>query len=96
MNLLFLFKLFMKKLFTPKLLLIVFWVVITVRSSAQQYPKYVVVFKDKNNSPYKLGKPIEYLSHKSIQRRLSYNIAIDSSDLPVNPSYISRCCLKVQ
>ncbi len=58
--------------------------------SQQQYTKYVVVFKNKNNSPYRLDKPLEYLSSKSIQRRKRYNIAIDSSDLPVNPSYISQ------
>ena len=57
---------------------------------AQQYPKYVVVFKNKNNSPYHLNKPREYLSQRAIQRRQRYNISIDSSDLPVNPSYISQ------
>ena len=57
---------------------------------AQQYPKYVVVFKNKNNTPYKLNKPHEYLSTKAIQRRQNYNIDLDSSDLPVNPSYISQ------
>jgi len=80
----------MIKLFTLKLLSICCCVVITVSVSAQQYPKYVVVFKNKNNSPYHLYKPREYLSLKAIQRRGQYNIAIDSSDLPVNPSYISQ------
>jgi len=55
-----------------------------------QYPKYVVVFKDKNNSPYSFDKPRKYLSAKAVDRRTTYNIAIDSSDLPVNPSYISQ------
>ena len=55
-----------------------------------QYPKYVVVFKDKNNSPYSFDKPRKYLSARAVQRRTTYNIAIDSSDLPVNPSYVSQ------
>jgi subtilisin family serine protease len=55
-----------------------------------QYPKYVVVFKDKNNTPYNLNKPRQYLSFRAVQRREKYNISIDSSDLPVNPSYITQ------
>ncbi len=58
--------------------------------SQLQYTKYVVVFKNKDHSPYRLDKPLQYLSTKSIQRRKRYNITIDSSDLPVNPSYISQ------
>ncbi len=80
----------MKIFLTPKFLLIAFCMIITIKLSAQQYPKYVVVLKNKNNSPYRLNKPIDYLSRKSIQRRQRYNIAIDSSDLPVNPAYISK------
>ncbi|MBI1783455.1 MAG: S8 family serine peptidase, partial [Sphingobacteriales bacterium] len=53
-----------------------------------QFSKYIVRFKDKNNSPYFLNNPSQYLSAKAIQRRTTYNIAIDSTDLPVNPSYI--------
>ncbi|MBV9963635.1 MAG: S8 family serine peptidase [Parafilimonas sp.] len=79
----------MRKFYTLILLLICFCI-ISFNASAQQYSKYVVVFKNKNNSPYHLNKPIQYLSHKSILRRQRYNIAIDSSDLPVNPSYITQ------
>lgn len=50
--------------------------------------KYWVQFTDKNNSPYSIDNPDEYLSERAIQRRLDYNIAIDSYDIPVNPSYI--------
>lgn len=55
-----------------------------------QYSKYIVKFNNKNNSPYHLNKPEKYLSQKAINRRTRYNINIDSSDLPVNPSYISQ------
>lgn len=80
----------MSKVFDCKILLLVgslFFLMAT--SKAQSYPKYVVVFKDKNNSPYKLNRPKAYLSQRAIHRRKKYDIAIDSSDLPVNPSYIS-------
>lgn len=81
----------MRKLITQKFLLLTCFICFaTATVLAQQYPKYVVVFKDKNNTPYQLNKPQQYLSKRSIQRRRNYNIAIDSSDLPVNPSYISQ------
>ncbi|MGE5106187.1 MAG: S8 family serine peptidase [Sphingobacteriales bacterium] len=53
-----------------------------------QFSKYIIRFKDKNNTPYSLTAPSAYLSSKSIQRRINQNISIDSTDLPVNPSYI--------
>jgi hypothetical protein len=59
-------------------------------TSFSQYDKYVVKFYNKNNSPYQLNKPLKYLSQKAINRRTRYNIKIDSSDLPVNPTYISQ------
>ncbi len=42
----------------------------------------------KNNSPYSIENPQEYLSARAIERRSRYNIPIDIHDLPVNPQYI--------
>lgn len=50
---------------------------------------YFIEFTDKNNTPYSLDNPLEYLSQRAIDRRQAQNIAIDSLDLPVNPSYIA-------
>jgi subtilisin family serine protease len=47
-----------------------------------------ISFKDKKNTPYSFQTPLNYLSDRSIQRRLNQNIALDSSDLPVNPAYV--------
>ncbi len=56
---------------------------------SQVYPdKYAVEFTDKNNSPYSLENPGEYLSQRAIERRERYGIPIDEYDLPVNPQYI--------
>lgn len=55
-----------------------------------QYPKWVIQFTDKNNSPYSFNNPSAYLSQKAIDRRFKQHIAIDSTDLPVNPSYIEQ------
>ncbi len=53
-----------------------------------QNKKYIVNFKDKNNSPYTVSNPLFYLSPKAITRRAKQNISITSNDLPVNPNYI--------
>lgn len=50
--------------------------------------RYWVQFTDKNNTPYFINKPEDFLSERSIQRRLDYGIAIDQYDIPVNPSYL--------
>ena len=74
----------MKRLFT---LLVLLGFLFSVK--AQVAPdKYWVQFTDKNNTPYSINKPEEYLSARAIQRRQDYGIAIDQYDIPVNPSYI--------
>jgi subtilisin family serine protease len=50
--------------------------------------KYYVQFTDKDNSPYSLNNPSEYLSDRAIERRVAQGIPIDMKDLPVNPQYI--------
>jgi subtilisin family serine protease len=59
-----------------------------VNSEAQNF--YWVAFTNKDNSPWSLSFPEDYLSEKAIKRREKQNIAIDSLDLPVNPSYIQQ------
>jgi hypothetical protein len=50
--------------------------------------KYFVRFTDKNNSPYSIGNPSEFLSQRAIDRRNNQGIEIEESDLPVNPAYL--------
>ncbi len=50
--------------------------------------KYYVQFTDKNNSPYSIDDPSDYLSQRAIDRRIRQGIAIDEKDLPVNPAYL--------
>lgn len=50
--------------------------------------KYFVKFTDKNDSPYSIDNPSEYLSQRAIDRRANQGISIDIKDLPVNPSYV--------
>ena len=56
--------------------------------SAQNFAKYRIEFADKNNNPYSIENPEEFLSQRAIQRRVSQSIAVTESDLPVNSVYI--------
>ncbi|PJB57289.1 MAG: serine protease, partial [Bacteroidetes bacterium CG_4_9_14_3_um_filter_41_19] len=49
--------------------------------------KYFIQFTDKNNSPYSINQPEEFLSQRAIDRREKYGIVITEEDLPVNPAY---------
>jgi len=63
----------------------------TILTSAQTAPDtYLVRFKDKNNSPFSLAHPEQYLGPKAIQKRQLWNIPIDSLDIPVNQTYIDQ------
>jgi len=50
---------------------------------------YWVQFTDKDATPYSIGEPQEFLSERSITRRQVQGIAVNESDLPVDPAYIS-------
>ena len=72
-----------------KRFLLVFLLFAVLELGAQVAPdKYWIQFTDKKNTPYNIDKPEDFLSERSIQRRLDYDIAVDEYDLPVNPSYL--------
>ncbi len=50
--------------------------------------KYLLHFTDKNNSPYSIENPQQFLSQRAIDRRAKMNFAVSQSDLPVNSIYI--------
>ncbi|MFT4030979.1 MAG: S8 family serine peptidase [Siphonobacter sp.] len=56
--------------------------------SAQTTSKYLILFKDKANSPYSVSRPLEFLSQRSVDRRSKQNITLTERDLPPNPEYI--------
>jgi subtilisin family serine protease len=73
----------MKRIATLTLLLIA-----STGLTQAQFSRYIVQFTDKKGTPYTLSNPSAYLSAKSIARRTNQKLAIDSTDLPVNPAYI--------
>ena len=52
--------------------------------------KHVVFLTDKNNNPYTLSNPSEFLTQRSLDRRTRYAIPLDMKDLPVTPSYVTQ------
>ena len=60
-----------------------------VKAQSTSYYFYVQ-FTDKNNSPYSLSRPSEFLSERAIARRAAFGLNCDSTDLPVNPSYLQQ------
>lgn len=60
-----------------------------IESHSQTRYKYLVLFKDKNSSPYSINQPLNYLSQRAIDRRFKQGITVKESDLPPNPSYIT-------
>lgn len=64
--------------------------ILFVSRSEAQFSHYIIRFKDKAATTFTLNNPSAYLSQRAIERRLRYNIAIDSTDLPVPAAYISQ------
>jgi serine protease AprX len=77
----------MKRISIPVLLFVSF---LTTALPAAAQNRYLVTFKNKGGSSYTLANPSAYLSARSIERRTRYGIALDSTDLPVTPSYIEQ------
>jgi serine protease AprX len=73
----------MKRITTLTLLLIA-----STAVTQAQFSRYIVQFTDKKGTPYTLSNPSAYLTAKAIARRTNQKLAIDSTDLPVNPAYI--------
>lgn len=70
------------------LLFIAFLAFSSVSASTDYY--FFVQFKNKTGTSFSLSHPEEFLSARSIARRASFGVVCDSTDLPVNPSYINQ------
>ena len=70
-----------------KILLTACFIVLSTVGFAQ-YPKLIVQFKYKAGSGFSLTNASQYLSPRALLRRSKQNIIIDSTDLPVNQSFI--------
>lgn len=69
--------------------IIILFLGITAQVFAQIAPsKYLVRFTDKDQSPYSLAQPEEFLSQRALDRRSKQGIAVDITDIPINSTYI--------
>ena len=67
--------------------LLLAWLSLIVFVSAQDATCYRIYLSDKNNTPYSIDNPSEYLSQRAIDKRERFNIPITEQDLPINPEY---------
>ena len=67
--------------------LLILWFCIIGLASAQDATCYRIYLSDKNNNPYSINNPSEYLSQRAIDKRVRYNIPVTEQDLPINPQY---------
>jgi len=72
-----------------KIILFIFIALFVAEADSRaQFTRYIVRLKDKGTSPFSISNPAQYLTQRSIDRRIRYNIVIDSTDLPITPRYI--------
>ena len=74
---------------------VVIWASTTGASPRIKFPgskchTFRIALKDKRGCGYTIDKPRQFLSHKAIERRNRFGIAIDSTDLPVSYQYLRQ------
>jgi len=74
-----------------RFLLLLLLVVFRLQPTAAQLAtgKYLILLKDKANSPYSPARPLEFLSERALTRRQKQGIPVVERDLPVNPAYLT-------
>lgn len=55
---------------------------------AQRLGQYLLLFRDKANTPFTTSQPTQFLSARSVARRQRQGIPVTSRDLPVTPTYV--------
>ncbi len=63
-------------------------VLLFAQTVTAQYSRYIIQLTDKKGTPHTLNAPATFLSAKAINRRIKYDIAIDSADLPLSKIYL--------
>ena len=64
------------------------FILICTQAVTSQNSRHIVQFRDKQHSPFLTSAPAAYLSQASINRRIRQHLRIDTTDMPVTPSYI--------
>jgi hypothetical protein len=74
-------------MFMKRIFLIIFMFAVSFTVLAQSPTCYRIYLSDKQNTPYSINNPSEYLSQRAIDKRERFNIPITEQDLPINPQY---------
>jgi serine protease AprX len=80
----------MIKIITLRNTLLVILLISSIILSATTNYYFYIQFANKNKSPYSLSTPSDFLSARAISRREHRAPTYDSTDLPINPSYLSQ------
>lgn len=71
--------------------LLTIFLILPLLCPAQVAPeRYWVQFTDKDNTPFSISAPEEFLSQRAIDRRQRQDIPIHHTDLPVDPDYVTQ------
>ncbi|HRG58219.1 MAG TPA: S8 family serine peptidase [Bacteroidia bacterium] len=74
-----------------QLFILIFYLFVQIFETASANSSiYVIKFTDKNNSPFNINLPLEFLSQRAIDRRVNQGIALSIEDFPVNESYVNQ------
>ncbi len=73
---------------TKFLSLFIFFLAFGTLQSHAQFSRYIIRLKNKTGTPFTISNPSQFLTQRSINRRTRYNIPIDTTDLPIPPSYL--------
>lgn len=57
-------------------------------AQAQRVGQYLLLFRDKAGTPFRIDQPGQFLSARSVARRQRQQIAVTERDLPVSPTYV--------
>ncbi|MEZ0484485.1 S8 family serine peptidase [Fibrella aquatica] len=57
-------------------------------AQAQRIGQYLLLFRDKAGTSFRTDQPQQFLSPRSVERRLKQRIAITERDLPVSATYV--------
>lgn len=67
---------------------VLFSLIVGISFSQTAPNKYWLQFSDKNNTPYSVSSPNNFLTQRAIDRRINQGITISENDLPVDPAYV--------
>ncbi|HRN79337.1 MAG TPA: S8 family serine peptidase [Ferruginibacter sp.] len=58
-------------------------------TSKGQFNRHIIYFTNKGFNQHTLSQPLTFLSQRAMDRRTRYNIALDSTDLPITQDYLN-------